>query len=85
MKAGMKRTPQSTTARLQQVVLRDVADDAHLVKIPAPPVCAKRLLERDLDVVDEVLVPNVREDLVGEPGGGGRRRGYGDVFCCAHE
>jgi len=32
-------------AHLQQVVLDDVPDDAVLVEVAAPPLCAKRLLQ----------------------------------------
>ncbi len=51
---------------LEQVVLHDVADDAELVKVPATPLGAERLLERDLDVIDVVAVPGRAQERVAE-------------------
>ena len=49
------------------MVLDDVADDAVLVKVPAPALRAEGLLEDDLHVRDVVPVPQRRQKAVREP------------------
>lgn len=39
-----------------RTVLHDVSDDSKLVKVTSAALSAERLLERDLNVVDQVLV-----------------------------
>ena len=52
---------------LQQVVLDDVSDDAILVKVAAPPLCAKVLAENDLHIPDEAAAPQGLKYEVGKP------------------
>ena len=52
---------------LEEVVLEDVADRAGLLVVAGAPLDADRLGDRDLDVVDELPVPDRLEDAVREP------------------
>ena len=52
---------------LQQVVLEDVADRARLLVELGAALDPERLRDRDLDVVDELAVPDRLEDPVREP------------------
>ena len=49
---------------LKKVVLHHVSDDSELVKVSAPPLGAKGLLEGDGDACDGVSVPRGAEDHV---------------------
>ena len=51
-------------ARLEQVVLDDVADDTEAVEVAAAAAGAQILLERELDALDVLRVPRGLEDLV---------------------
>ena len=51
---------------MRPTVLHDVADDTKLVKVPATSLGPERLLERDLNVRNEVLVERRVEHDVGE-------------------
>ena len=53
--------------QLQQVVLEDVADDAGLLVVRGAVLDPDRLRDGDLDVVDELAVPDRLEDAVREP------------------
>ena len=52
---------------LEHVVLHHVAQCAALVVVPAAVADAERLADRDLHVVDVLVVPDRLEDRVGEP------------------
>ena len=54
---------------LKKVVLHHVSDDSELVKVSAPPLGAKGLLEGDGDACDGVSVPRRAEDHVWEAEG----------------
>jgi hypothetical protein len=54
---------------LQQVVLEDVADRAGLLVEAGAALDAHRLAHRDLNVVDELAIPDRLEDAVGEAQG----------------
>ena len=49
---------------LDEMVLHDIPDNAKLVKVTAPSFGAKRLLERDLDVADVLIIPNGAQEGV---------------------
>jgi hypothetical protein len=49
------------------VVLHDIADDPKLVKVSAPALRPKGLLEANLNIGDEVAVPCGVQKLVGKP------------------
>ena len=48
------------------MVLHDIANDAKLVKIASSAFCPKRLLERNLDIVNVIPVPRGAKKLVSE-------------------
>mmetsp|Transcript_16308 Transcript_16308/g.48909 ORF Transcript_16308/g.48909 Transcript_16308/m.48909 type:complete len:388 (+) Transcript_16308:465-1628(+) len=52
---------------LNQVILDDIPNDAELVKVAAPPLRAKRLLEANLHVGNVVAVPAGGNNGIGEP------------------
>ena len=52
---------------LQQVVLDDISDDAILIKVAAPALCAKVLAENDLHIPDEAAAPQGLKYEVGKP------------------
>ena len=52
---------------LEEVVLHDVAEGAHRLVEPAPPLHAEGLRHRDLHAGDEAPVPDRLEHRVGEP------------------
>ena len=49
------------------MVLEDVADRARVLVVAGAPFDPDRLRDRDLDVVDELAVPDRLEDAVREP------------------
>ena len=51
---------------LHEVILHDISDDAKLVEVSPPPLCAKRLLEGDLHVADVLVIPDGPQERVGE-------------------
>ena len=53
--------------RTRRTVLKDVTDDAELVKVTAASLSTERLFEGDLDVADGVLVPESVGSDVSKP------------------
>ncbi|KAH3659324.1 hypothetical protein OGATHE_006208 [Ogataea polymorpha] len=52
---------------LEQVVLHHISNDTDGIKISTSSLGSERLLEGDLDRLDEVVVPAGRQKVVGEP------------------
>ena len=73
-RAGGKSTGQGMYRRLhgkqghdlQQVVLDDISDDAILIKVAAPALCAKVFTENDLYIPDEAAAPQGLKYQVGK-------------------
>ena len=61
---GKKKAMCKFQARLHEVVLHDVANDAKLIKVAAAALSAKRLLEGDLNVGDVVQVPGRPQECI---------------------
>ena len=49
------------------MILDDISDDAILVKIAAPALCAKVFAEDDLYIPDEAAAPQRLKYQIGEP------------------
>ena len=56
----------SNDGNMELTVLEDIANDTELVEVSATALSTERLLERDLDVADRVLVPGRVHRDVGE-------------------